>query len=96
MTATTSVCNHLLQVGNRDQLQATRERAMTVRMEAQRAQDEARGSLSVVVEHTKEAKRNLADPKYHQIHARYRRQLIEVRYHSFLSSFNTSTWLLCG
>lgn len=68
-----------IQVGNRDQLQAHRERAMAVRMEAQRAQDEARGSLNVVLEHTKEAKRNLADPRYHQIHSRYRRQLIEVR-----------------
>lgn len=38
-----------------------------------------RGSLGVVQQNTREAKKGLGDPRYHQIAERYRKQLVEVR-----------------
>lgn len=38
-----------------------------------------RGSLGVVQQNAREAKKSLTDPRYHQIHERYRKQLVEVR-----------------
>uniref|UniRef100_A0A383V2M5 Rad50/SbcC-type AAA domain-containing protein n=1 Tax=Tetradesmus obliquus TaxID=3088 RepID=A0A383V2M5_TETOB len=67
------------QVGDRNELQAGRAAAEEAAKEAQRQRDTKQGSLGVVLEQVKASKRSLADPKYAQIHARYRKQLIELK-----------------
>ncbi|WIA21889.1 hypothetical protein OEZ85_004263 [Tetradesmus obliquus] len=52
---------------------------VVLEQEPQRQRDTKQGSLGVVLEQVKASKRSLADPKYAQIHARYRKQLIELK-----------------
>eukprot|EP00879_Flechtneria_rotunda_P018584 GHRR01019500.1.p1 GENE.GHRR01019500.1~~GHRR01019500.1.p1 ORF type:complete len:279 (+),score=89.57 GHRR01019500.1:83-919(+) len=70
-------CN--MQVGDRQALVQARQAAQERRQEAQRRQYKAQGSYAVVVDNAATARRSLNDPKYHQIHARYRKQLIELK-----------------
>eukprot|EP00882_Tetradesmus_deserticola_P030122 GHRQ01033797.1.p1 GENE.GHRQ01033797.1~~GHRQ01033797.1.p1 ORF type:complete len:728 (+),score=351.39 GHRQ01033797.1:103-2286(+) len=67
------------QVGDRMALQAARAAAEEASRAAQRQRDTKQGSLGVVLEQVKASKRSLADPRYTQIHTRYRKQLIELK-----------------
>jgi hypothetical protein len=65
-------------VGNKGQIEQQRAAAEEARQAALQQGSTCRGSLSVVQENARAAKRALGDPRYHQIHERHRKQIIEV------------------
>lgn len=69
----------LPQIGDREQLEQQRADAEARRQQCLQEMNQHRGSLGVVQQNAREAKKALADPRYHQIADRYRKQLVEVR-----------------
>lgn len=69
-----------MQVGNKEQLEQQRMQLESVRQDALQQMNQHRGSLGVVQQNAREAKKSLTDPRYHQIAERYRKQLVEVSF----------------
>jgi outer membrane biogenesis lipoprotein LolB len=67
-----------LQIGDREQLERQRSQAEARRQQGLQEMNQHRGSLAVVQQNAREAKKSLSDPRYHQIADRYRKQLVEV------------------
>lgn len=69
----------LLQIGDSEHLERQRSDAEARRQQCLQEMNQHRGSLGVVQQNAREAKKALSDPRYHQIADRYRKQLVEVR-----------------
>lgn len=68
-----------MQIGSKEELDRRRVELEQQRQQALQQMNQHRGSLGVVQQNTREAKRGLSDPRFQQIAERYRKQLVEVR-----------------
>jgi hypothetical protein len=69
----------LPQIGSKQELEQRRSELHTSRQDALQQINQHKGSLGVVAQNAREAKKSLSDPRYHKIAERYRKQLVEVR-----------------
>jgi hypothetical protein len=68
-----------MQIGAKEDLERRRVELEQQRQQALQQMNQHRGSLGVVQQNTREAKKGLSDPRFQQIAERYRKQLVEVR-----------------
>lgn len=69
----------LPQIGSKQELEQRRSELHASRQDALQQINQHKGSLGVVAQNAREAKKALTDPRYHKIAERYRKQLVEVR-----------------
>lgn len=67
-----------MQIGSKADLERRSGEIHVSRQEALQQINQFKGSLSVVAQNAREAKKALTDPRYHKIAERYRKQLVEV------------------